>query len=197
MESQDSLQKKTGTGSESGLQFVDEKFDVQMVAPTSAPVKPGTESTEKGPGVPAPTINVGYVPDYTEEELLFLSESLWGIPGMFFEKLPERNPEKIKKWNHHLYLYCVKKGINPFEYVADELPLVIITAGLASGLWRDYRDAYRNGAGKDKTKEKPADKTPSDIEMEKRAAEQKAAHIEQRADNEGPNIEAPIMEVKP
>ncbi len=96
---------------------MDEKFEV---IPTPAQIRQPGEDTA-GPAGPTPAGEAGpgrSMPsglDYTEEDLLFMSETMWSLPQLIWEKLPDRDPEKLKKWNNTFYKYCVKKGINPFE----------------------------------------------------------------------------------
>jgi hypothetical protein len=85
------------------------------------------------PGALAP------VPDLTEEDCLFLSEALWSLPNLIIDRVPVPNPEKVRKWNAQLFRYCVRKGINPYDYIFDELPLVLATAALAGEMWKGYK----------------------------------------------------------
>jgi hypothetical protein len=113
--------------------------------------------------------------DYSEEDLLFMTETMWSMPQLVFEKLPDRDPEKLKKWNHTFYKYCVKKGINPFEWFFDELPLALATIGLAGGAYRDYKEVYGKN-GKD-TRSKEDKKLSSDYDHTKEIAEKKEQDI--------------------
>lgn len=106
---------------------------------------------------------------------MFMSETIWSLPCIVWDKIPAREPEKLKAWNKQFYRYCVKKGINPFEYFFDELPIIISTVGLAGGLWRDYKGAYSNN-GKMESKEDK--KLSADYEHEKQVAEQKEKDIQ-------------------
>ncbi len=151
----------------SDLKFVDEKFEV---IPAPAHIQETSE------GMPAPEggelkISSPSGIDYSEEDLLFMTETIWSLPNLVWDKLPERDPEKLKKWNHTLYKYCIKKGIDPFEWFFDELPLAIATVGLAGGAYRDYREVYGKN-GKD-ARSKEDKKLSSDYDHEKELAAKK------------------------
>jgi len=160
----------------SEITFTDEKFEVIPVhAKTGSPSseEPGTEAKNIGAGPPGPTAPS---PDFTEDDLMFLSESVWNLPGIFLDKLPPRDPEKLKKWNAQFYRYCVKKGINPWEWFFDELPLALASIGMVGGIWRDYKEQYRNNNnGKEQSKQD--EKLSSDFEHAKQVAEKKEQDI--------------------
>jgi hypothetical protein len=156
----------------SDLKFVDEKFEV---IPAPAHIRqPGEDAA--GPADPTsgePGIRPSSV-DYSEDDLMFMTETIWSLPQLVFEKLPDRDPEKLRKWNNQLYRYCMKKGIDPFAWFFDELPLAIATIGLAGGTYRDYKEAYPKN--KD-IRSKEDKKLSSDYDHEKEIAEKKELDI--------------------
>lgn len=155
----------------SKLEFVNEQFEVKPVlapAPAANEAAPGSQAAAS-PGV-------AYSPDYTEEDLFFLTQSVWSLPSLWFDKLPERDPDKLKKWNHEFYRYCIKKKINPWDYFFDELPIMISTLGLAGGMYRDYREAYGKN---DKEVKKEEKRLAGDYEHEKQLAEEKERAIKE------------------
>ncbi len=119
--------------------------------------QPGDDAAGVGPTPGEPGIRTPSI-DYTEDDLMFMSETIWSLPQLVWEKLPDRDPEKLRKWNNQLYRYCMKKGIDPFAWFFDELPLAIATIGLAGGTYRDYKEAY----GKKDTRSKEDKKLSSD-----------------------------------
>lgn len=138
--------------------------------------RPGGEDTQgpTGPTSGEPGLKPSSV-DYTEDDLMFMSETIWSLPQLIWEKLPDRDPEKLRKWNAQLYRYCVKKGINPFEWFFDELPLAIVTIGLAGRTYRDYKEIYGKDVKDIRSKEEK--KLSSDFDHEKELAEQKERDI--------------------
>lgn len=112
--------------------------------------------------------------DYTEEDVMFISESVASLPSIFFPKVPLRTKEQVIPFNHQFYRYCKKKGINPFEFFFDEFGLLMAGAGLAGGIWRDYKDNY-GSTRREETKEDK--KLSADFEHEKQVAEQKEKDI--------------------
>ena len=81
--------------------------------------------------------------DFTQDDLLFISETLVNLPVMFYDRLPEREPAQVKRFNKIFYKYCKKKGIDPFEYMFDEMGLIIVTVGIAASYKRDYKELYK------------------------------------------------------
>ena len=152
--------------------------------PAPAHIRQPGEDVEgtAGPTPGAPGIMPSSV-DYTEDDLMFMSETIWSLPQLVWEKLPDRDPEKLKKWNNQLYRYCQKKGIDPFAWFFDELPLAIATIGLAGGTYRDYKEAYPKN--KD-TRSKEDKKLSSDYDHEKEIADRKEQDIKSGAISSAP-----------
>lgn len=149
---------------------MDEKFEV---IPALAPVKPAEEQQPAPEGPKAPQ---DVSDDYTEDDVMFISESLTALPCIFFPKIPVRTKEQLRPFNHQFYVYCKKKGINPFEFFFDEFGLVISGLGVAGGIWRDYKEQYGSSTGKEQKKEDR--KLSADYEHEKQVAEQKQKDIQ-------------------
>lgn len=149
--------------------FVDEKFEV---IPVQAKINQASE--EKAPEAPG-SIGVSIPDDYTEEDVMFITESVTSLPSIFFPKVPLRTREQITPFNHQFYRYCKKKGINPFEYFFDEFGLAMAGLGLAGEIWRDYQEHYSKN-GKEETKQDK--KLSSDFDHAKQVAEQKEKDIQ-------------------
>ncbi len=144
-------------------EFVDEKFEVIHV---KAPISQAEEKAPESQGL----INTSIPDDYTEEDLMFISESVASLPSIFFPKVPLRTKEQLTPFNHQFYRYCKKKGINPFEFFFDEFGLLMAGAGLAGGIWRDYKDNYGSARKEESKQDK---KLSAEYEHEKQVAEQK------------------------
>jgi len=162
--------------------FVDEAFRIvpefaDLAPPPGEEVPQGVPAEEgpEIPGQPAPAPAPGPGPAaaeaFTEDDCLFLSEALWSLPGILVDRIPQPDPGKLQKWNSVLFRYCVKKGINPFDYLFDELPLIIATAGLAAPMWKAYQVS-----APPKEPAKPARGT-EDYDHEKEVARQKAEDL--------------------
>jgi hypothetical protein len=117
-----------------------------------------------GPG-PAP------VEVFTEDDCMFMSEALWSLPGIILDKIPEPDPVKLRKWNAVFFKYCLKKGINPYDLLFDELPLIIATAGIAAPMWKAYK-----ASAPLKEPAKPV-QGAEDYEHEKKLAEDKVRDL--------------------
>lgn len=151
------------------FEFVDEKFEV---IPVSAKINQAS-SEEKAPEAPG-VVGAPVFDDYTEEDVMFITESVTSAPSLFFPKVPLRTREQISPFNHQFYRYCKKKGINPFEYFFDEFGLVMAGLGVVGGIWRDYQEHYSKN-GKEETKQDK--KLSSDFDHAKQVAEQKEKDI--------------------
>ncbi len=150
------------------FEFIDEKFEV---IPVNAKINQPQD--EKGPDAPG-SISALVPDDYTEEDVMFITESVVSLPSIFFPKVPLRTKEQITPFNHQFYRYCKKKNINPFEYFFDEFGLAMAGMGLAGGIWRDYKEHYSKN-GKEETREDK--KLSSEFEHAKQVSEQKEKDI--------------------
>ena len=131
------------------LKFVDETFGIKNVQVKVAKVNIPPEPTKKGQPVKPDVLKAL---DYTEEDVAQMVEIVCSTPTMYLDKLPVRTPEQIKPFSHQLYLYCVKKKINPYDYLFDEMGIVITGIGLFGGFYKDYKQEY--GKEKDKRTDK-------------------------------------------
>ena len=62
------------------------------------------------------------------EECEDVGDMIWGIPVMLGGEYLEP-PERMRRaWEKALCRYCNKKGIDPEDYMFDELPLLVATA---------------------------------------------------------------------
>jgi len=168
-------------------EFVDEEFNIIpefVELPDRAAFEGEAGAEGEGiPGMPVPAPGPGPGPAaaevFTEDDGLFLSEALWSLPGIIFDRIPEPDPVKLRKWNGVFYRYCLKKGINPFEILFDELPLVIATAGLAAPMWKAYKASTPS-------EEKKPEKGAEDYEHEKKVAEEKERALAEGRIRESP-----------
>lgn len=144
-------------------EFVDEKFEV-------IPVKAQVNQTEEKAPESQGSISTSVPDDYTEDDVMFITESVASLPSIFLPKIPLRTQDQLIPFNHQFYRYCKKKGINPFEFFFDEFGLFMAGAGLAGGIWRDYKEQYGSGR-KEQTREDK--KLSAEFEHEKQVAEQK------------------------
>lgn len=81
--------------------------------------------------------------DFDEEDTMFISETLISLPTMIWDKLPPRDPVQVQKFNKAFCRYCIKKGIDPFDYLFDEFEIGMIAISIAAGYRRDYNDIYK------------------------------------------------------
>ena len=69
-----------------------------------------------------------------------IGDMIWGIPVMLGGEYLEP-PERMRKaWDKALCRYCNKKGIDPDDYIFDELPLLVATAQIGLFLKKAHKD---------------------------------------------------------
>lgn len=108
------------------------------------------------------------VDSFTAEDIFFISDALLNLPTVIWTKLPEREPEKIKTFNKEFHRYCVRKGVNPWDYFFAEFGMVMAVIPILVSYREDYVEFY--GKKKDK---KETDKLNLDHEHRKEIDEQK------------------------
>jgi len=145
-------------------EFVDEKFEVIPVK-VSLPLKDGG-APEKG--INQPTGSPAQTADYNEQDCMMICSALFSIPSIVYDKIPLRTEKDLTAFNHQLYIYCVRKNINPFDYFFDEFGIVVAGITVCGGIVRDYKKEY----GKDRDTRTTAEKKLSnDYDHEKEVAE--------------------------
>lgn len=163
---------KTGNGSFEPLpEFEDPSTLFQVEQVTVSGIGVQAEAPQDGTDETTPLVQDAVVPQgiqgFSETDLMSLSEALWSIPSLVWNKIPQRTTEQLTPFNKALYIYCMRKGIDPYEYFFDEFPLVLAVIGVGGGIYRDYRDAYPK---KDKNKTAEGDK---DYEHQREVDEQR------------------------
>ena len=181
-----------GSTPRNGPEFVDEDLrvtphfvqDVQPISPPGGEAASVPEEIPTGAALPGPAalpaIARVAVPDFTEDDLLFLTSALWSLPNVIWERVPVPDAEKLGKWNHQFYRYCVKKGINPYDFLFDELPLAIATVSVAGDMWKAYK------ASAPPEERKAPIKGAEDWQHEKDLASQKARDLQAGAIQSAP-----------
>lgn len=110
--------------------------------------------------------------DYTEEDLMVMTEIIINLPCMIWTKLPERPEDKIVKANKAFYKYCKRKGIDPFDFFFEELELVLVVMGLAGSYYQDYKIQYKGAPSPDKLNADFDHKQELDMVKEEKQEEQ-------------------------
>lgn len=77
--------------------------------------------------------------DFTEDDVMFISTSVWTLPALISEDIPSPDDHDLQQFNHHLYRYCKRKGINPFDYLFDELPLALAAITMGGKMYNGYQ----------------------------------------------------------
>lgn len=124
------------------------------------------------PGLPDAVAPGGYVeepestpaPDdaTTEKDCIELSMICVNIPSMFGNPHLERTEAQCTPFGRQLHKYCVKKGIDPSDWVFDEFGLVVTGVGLIGGMWADQK-AHKV----ENPKIKPLNAFPDDVTIPK------------------------------
>jgi len=71
-----------------------------------------------------------------------ITDTICQIPVIFFTKIKPRTKEQMQPFNKQLYLYCIRKKINPFDHFFDEMGILMAGIGLFGGIWKEYQDEY-------------------------------------------------------
>lgn len=88
--------------------------------------------------------------DLTEKDCIDLVMLTVNIPGLFGNPHLERSEAQCTPLGRQLYRYCIKKGIDPSDYVFDEFGIMVTGVGLVGGMWADHK-AYREANPKNKS----------------------------------------------
>lgn len=83
--------------------------------------------------------------EFSIEDAEDFSEMIWNMPAMFLGEHLEPDPAKLKKFSRELHKYCSKKGIDPSEYMFDELPLMMVGGTMGLTMWKAHKDHKKDG----------------------------------------------------
>ena len=76
---------------------------------------------------------------FTKEDAVFFAQMIWGIPPAVMGDYLTVDEKLIKNWGEQLFSYCERKGINLYDYVFDELGLIMSTGVIATSMAAKYR----------------------------------------------------------
>jgi len=76
--------------------------------------------------------------DFIERDCHFICQSFLQIPAVIWGKHLIRTDEQVQPFSHAFYNYCLRKGINPYDYFFDEFPLIVTGIALGKGLRDDH-----------------------------------------------------------
>ena len=111
--------------------------------------------------------------EVTEEEMMDFTAALFSLPTIVWDKIPQRTTKQLTPFNRALYIYCNKKGIDPYDYFFDEFPLLLAGIGVCGGIYRDYKELYPK---KEENKKKDAwkeDTVKYNVEKDKEGRDKK------------------------
>jgi hypothetical protein len=87
-----------------------------------------------GGGEGEPGIDQEPVADFTKEDAILLSQSIWNIPGAILGEHLEPDQKMVERFGEQLYGYCKRKEVNLWDYAFEELPLMISGGTLAAAM---------------------------------------------------------------
>lgn len=145
---------KTMTGDfvDQELGFDIDNIDVPLVGDSVLDqVEGGPVEGQKSPGDAVAQGGQAQVPqgqagDFSAEDVFFISDALLNLPTVIWTKLPERDPEKVKTFNEQFWKYCVRKGIDPWDYFFDEFGIIMAVVPIAKSYMDDYKEHYSKEA---------------------------------------------------
>ena len=88
---------------------------------------------------------------FTKEDAKFFAQMIWNIPPAVMGDYMQVDEKLVTQWGLQLFSYCERKGINMYDYMFDELGLVMSTGVIAASLVAKYK------VHKKEEKEKEAD----------------------------------------
>jgi len=125
-----------------GTTAISSDQEIQIIPITA--VLPATESAQASVN---PLSSAPVPVSFDVDDLMILSDSVINtLPCAIWSKLPPIPEEKVKAFNLELYKYCVRKGIDPRDYLFDEFGLVMTGVGIAATHWDNYQQLYGKGA---------------------------------------------------
>ena len=75
---------------------------------------------------------------FTKEDAVFFAQMIWGIPPAIMGDYLTVDEKLVKNWGEQLFSYCERKGINLYDYVFDELGLIMSTGVIAASMTAKY-----------------------------------------------------------
>lgn len=122
----------TGTGKiNTNITFIPGEINVEEKNKTEVPQGIGSTDDEG--------IDEELPEDISVESFKPILNSLINVPALYFGPWWIRSQEQTDIFATELHIYCKKKGINVRDYIFDELPLVMVGAQLAGGIYNDYK----------------------------------------------------------
>lgn len=77
--------------------------------------------------------------ELSEKDCIELTHICVNIPSLFGQTHLERSEAQCTPFGRQLHKYCLKKGIDPSDWVFDEFGLVVTGLGLVGGMWSDHK----------------------------------------------------------
>jgi hypothetical protein len=76
---------------------------------------------------------------FTKEDAKFFAQMIWNIPPAVMGDYMQVDEKLVTQWGLQLFSYCERKGINMYDYMFDELGLVMSTGVIAASLAAKYK----------------------------------------------------------
>ena len=76
---------------------------------------------------------------FTKEDAKFFAQMIWNIPPAVMGDYMVVDEKLVTQWGLQLFSYCERKGINMYDYMFDELGLVMSTGVIAASLVAKYK----------------------------------------------------------
>ena len=76
---------------------------------------------------------------FTKEDAKFFAQMIWNIPPAILGDYMQVDEKLVAQWGLQLFSYCERKGVNLYDYMFDELGLVMSTGVIAASLAAKYK----------------------------------------------------------
>ena len=86
---------------------------------------------------------------FTKEDAKFFAQMIWNIPPAVMGDYMQVDEKLVAQWGLQLFSYCERKGINMYDYMFDELGLVMSTGVIAASLVAKYKVHKKEEADKE------------------------------------------------
>ena len=76
---------------------------------------------------------------FTKEDARFFGQMIWNIPPAILGDYMQVDEKLVNQWSDQLFSYCERKGLNLYDYMFDELGLVMSTGVITASLVTKYK----------------------------------------------------------
>lgn len=76
---------------------------------------------------------------FSQTDSKFFAQMIWNMPPAIFGDYMQVNEKLVATFGEQLFSYCERKGLNPYDYLFDELGIVLATGAICMDLGMKYK----------------------------------------------------------